>query len=227
MVFALFDGLNSLIPVYVRDVLRTDPTNSVYILAPGGIGFLAGSVLGPWLMNRRGERALAVMAMVILSLGFMLFGLVDLVAPLLAPFSPLRLLGLVGIELSPQVEAVGLISILTALGSTSAGAAVQTYINRYVILARQAPTFGMQEVLDSALTLFAVLALGAIATLIGSRLVFIIAPPLIVVIVIWLIGLCFRVTAQDPPEARAILNALFDTTRTSAPYPPDDPASRS
>ncbi|MCC7024026.1 MAG: MFS transporter [Thermomicrobiales bacterium] len=227
MVFALFDGLNTLIPVYVRDVLRSDPTNSVYILAPGGIGFLAGSVLGPWLMDRRGERTLAVMAMAILSLGFMLFGLIDLVAPLLAPISPLRLLGLVGIQLTPQIEAVGLISILTALGSTSAGAAVQTYINRYVILARQAPTFGMQEVLDSALTLFAVLTLGMVATLIGSRLVFIVAPPLIIAVVVWLIRIAFRVTAQDPPEARAILHALFDTARTTAPYPPDDPASRS
>jgi MFS family permease len=218
MVFALFDGLNTLIPVYVRDVLHSDPTNSVFILAPGGIGFLAGSAIGPWLMDRKGERALAVMAIAILSLGFMLFGLIDLVAPILAPFSPLRLLGLVGVELSPQIQAVGLISILTALGSTTAGAAVQTYVNRYVLLARQAPTFGMQEVLDSGLTLFAVLTLGMVATLLGSRLVFILAPPLIVVVVLFLIRICFRVTEQDPPEARAILRALFDTTRTTKPY---------
>lgn len=218
MVFALFDGLNTLIPVYVRDVLNSDPTMSVYILAPGGIGFLAGSIIGPWLMDRKGERALAVMAIAILSLGFMLFGLVDQVAPILAPISPLRLLELVGIQLSPQIQAVGLISILTALGSTTAGAAVQTYVNRYVLLAKQAPTFGMQEVLDSALTLFAVLALGMIATVLGSRLVFIVAPPLIIAIVLYLIRVCFRVTAQDPPEARAILRALFDTSRTTAPY---------
>lgn len=218
MVFALFDGLNTLIPVYVRDVLNSDPTNSVFILAPGGIGFLAGSAIGPWLMDRRGERALAVMAIAILSLGFMLFGLIDLVAPILAPFSPLRLLGLFGVDLSPQIQAVGLISILTALGSTTAGAAVQTYVNRYVLLARQAPTFGMQEVLDSALTLFAVLTLGTIATLLGSRLVFIVAPPLIVAIVLYVIRVCFRVTDQDPPEVRAILRALFDTARTTKPY---------
>jgi MFS family permease len=218
MVFALFDGLNTLIPVYVRDVLNSDPTNSVFILAPGGIGFLAGSAIGPWLMDRRGERALAVMAIAILSLGFMLFGLIDLVAPILAPFSPLRLLGLFGVDLSPQIQAVGLISILTALGSTTAGAAVQTYVNRYVLLARQAPTFGMQEVLDSALTLFAVLTLGMIATLLGSRLVFIVAPPLIVAIVLSVIRVCFRVTDQDPPEVRAILRALFDTARTTKPY---------
>jgi hypothetical protein len=71
----------------------------------------------------------------------------------------------------------------------------------------------MQEVLDNALTLFAVLVLGVLATVLGSRLVFIIAPPLIVGIVIVLIRVCFRVTEQDPPEARAVLRALLRMDR--------------
>jgi MFS family permease len=212
IVVALFDGLNTLMPVYVRDVLDVDPTSTVYILAPGGIGFLAGTAIGPWLMDRRGERALGVGALMLLSLGFILFGLIDLVAPFLAPFSPLRLLSLFGVSLSQEIEAAGFISMFTALGSTGAGAAAQTYVNRYVILARQSSTFGMQEVLDNALTLFAVLALGGLATLLGSRLVFIAAPPLIIGLVVWLIRVCFRVTERDPPEARAILRALLQTT---------------
>ena len=217
MVLGLFDGLNTIMPVYVRDVLGSNPTNTVYILAPGGIGFVIGTALGPWLMDRRGERALGVMALLVLSLGFILFGLIDLVAPLLAPFSPLRLLGLVGIEMSPQMQAAGLISIFTALGSTGAAAAVQTYINRYVLLARQPSTFGMQAVLDNALALFAVLVFGAIATVLGPRIVFVVAPPLMIAVVIWLIRVCFRVTDQDPPRARAILRALLDTSRPAAP----------
>jgi MFS family permease len=217
IVLGLFDGLNTLMPVYVRDVLHSNPTNTVYILAPGGIGFAVGTVLGPWLMDRRGERALGVMALMVLSLGFVLFGLIDLVWPILAPLSPLRLLGLVGIQLSPQIQAAGLVSILTALGSTGAAAAVQTYVNRYVLLARQPATFGMQEVLDNAVTLIAVVAFGFIATALGSRVVFVVAPPLLVAIVIWLIRGSFRVTEQDPPEARAILRALLD--RSLEPMP--------
>ncbi len=217
MVLGLFDGLNTVMPVYVRDVLGSNPTNTVYILAPGGIGFLVGTALGPWLMDRRGERALGVMSLVVLSLGFMLFGLIDLVAPLLARFSPLRLLELVGISLSPQMQAAGLISIFTALGSTGAAAAVQTYVNRYVLLARQPSTFGMQEVLDNSLALFAVLTFGMIATVLGPRLVFVIAPPLMVVVAVWLIRVCFRVTEQDTPQARLILHALLDTSRPEPP----------
>jgi MFS family permease len=227
MVMALFEALNTLMPVYVRDVLRTDPTNTVFILAPGGIGFLAGTVLGPWIMDRRGERALAVIALLLLSLGFVLFGLINQVAPLLAPFSPLRLLELFGFALSPQIKAAGLISIFTALGSTSALAAVQTYVNRYVLLSRQASTFGMQEVLDNALILFAVLAFGLTASLVGSQFVFLAAPPLIVAVVVWLIRVCFRVTEQDQPEARAILRVLLDTSRGEPPLGPrESPSAR-
>jgi MFS family permease len=219
MVLALFDGMSTLMPVYVRDVLQTDPTNTVYILAPGGIGFFVGTMLGPWLMDRRGERALGVMSLAALSLGFVLFGLIDVVAPFLAPISPLRLLGLFGIELTPEIEAAGLISILTALGSTGAGAAVQTYVNRYILFAHQAATFGMQEVLENALTLFAVLSLGGLASQLGSRLVFVVAPPLILALVVGLIRVGFRITAQDTPETRAILRALLATSRPEAATP--------
>jgi MFS family permease len=212
IVVALFDGLNTLMPVYVRDVLGEDPTNAAYILAPGGIGFMVGTALGPWWMNRRGERAVGVMGLAILSLGYVLFGLIDIVAPFLALVSPLRLLDLFGFTLTPEIEAAGLISILTAFGSTGTGAAVQTYVNRYVLLARQATTFGMQEVLDDAMTLFAVLTLGALATGLGPRLAFIVAPPLIVLVVVGLIRMGFHVTAQDPPQTRVILNALLNTS---------------
>lgn len=217
MVVALFDGLNTLVPVYMRDVPDTDPTKSAFILAPGGIGFFLGTLLGPWWMNRRGERAVGVMALAILCLGFALFGMIDVVAPILAPVSPLQILEPFGFEMTPQIKAAGLISILTAFGSTGAGAAVQTYVNRYVMLARQATTFGMQEVLDNTLTVFAILVFGGLATSFGTRLVFLIAPPLLVLVVVGLIRIGFRLTAQDTPETRVILRALLTPSTQRKP----------
>lgn len=217
MVVALFDGLNTLVPVYLRDVLDTDPTKAAYILAPGGVGFFLGTILGPWWMNRRGERAVGVMGLATLSLGFALFGMIDTVAPFLAPISPLQVLGRFGIEVTPQIEAAGLISILTAFGSTGAGAAVQTYVNRYVLLARQASTFGMQEVLDNTLTLFAILVFGGLATSFGPRVVFLVAPPLLILVVVGLIRMGFRITAQDSPQTRVILHALLTTASQRKP----------
>ncbi|HEX5498950.1 MAG TPA: hypothetical protein VFX03_06980, partial [Thermomicrobiales bacterium] len=60
--------------------------------------------------------------------------------------------------------------------------------------------------------LFAVLALGTIATVFGSRIVFIVAPILVVVVVVWLIQASFRLTERDTPEARRVVQALFHST---------------
>ena len=60
---ALFEGFNSLIPVYVREVLHEDPANSIYIFAPAGIGYLIGAVGGPWLIHWFGERKLAIISL--------------------------------------------------------------------------------------------------------------------------------------------------------------------
>ena len=38
IVTALFEAFNTLIPVYVRDVLNADPANAVYIFVPAGTG---------------------------------------------------------------------------------------------------------------------------------------------------------------------------------------------
>lgn len=77
----------------------------------------------------------------------------------------------------------------------------------------------MQEVLDNTLTLFAILTFGGLATSFGPRVVFLIAPPLLVLVVVWLIRIGFRLTAQDTPQARAILRALLTTSTRREPIP--------
>src|SRR5690606_14671036 len=62
---SLFEAFNTLMPVYVRDVLHSDPTNAVYIFAPAGIGFLIGMLLTPRLIDLIGSRQLAVAAVFI------------------------------------------------------------------------------------------------------------------------------------------------------------------
>ncbi|MFT4039566.1 MAG: MFS transporter, partial [Thermomicrobiales bacterium] len=167
----LFEGFNTLIPIYIRDVLDANPALTVFILAPGGLGAFLGTIVGPGLMQRRGERSVALVALAVLTLSFALFGLIDQVAPLIAPFSLLRLTQLFGIDLGPTIQAAGMIAILTSFGSTGATAAVQAYINRFVFLERQASTFGMQNVIESAISLLAVLVLGTLASVVGSRVV--------------------------------------------------------
>ncbi|MCA9876655.1 MAG: MFS transporter [Thermomicrobiales bacterium] len=222
----LFEGFNTLIPIYIRDVLQANPALTVFILAPGGLGAFLGTVVGPGLMQRRGERSVALMALALLTLSFALFGMIDQVAPLISQFSLLRVTSLVGIDLNPEVQAAGMIAILTSFGSTGATAAVQAYINRYVFLERQASTFGMQNVIESAVSLLAVVVLGALASLVGSRAVFIVAPIFLTFALVLLIRFGLRTTQEEYASTRVVLHSLFgkDAPAEAAPGTPVSPA---
>ena len=205
----LFEGFNTLIPIYIRDVLDANPALAVFILAPGGLGAFLGTVAGPNLMQRRGERSVALLALALLTLSFALFGMIDQVAPIISQFSLLRLTSFIGLELNPKVEAAGMIAILTSFGSTGATAAVQAYINRFVFLERQASTFGMQNVIESAVSLLAVLVLGALASLVGSQAVFIFAPIFLTFALVLLIRFGLRATQVEHASTRVVLKDLF------------------
>lgn len=207
-VLALFDGINSLMPVYVRDVLGIDPAAAVWVMAPGAFGFALGTVLGPPFVVRIGERPLLAVALLTMFSGAIGFAFVDRLAPLLAPLSPLRLLGgLFGIEAPRQVLAASMLAIPAAFGSTLGGASVQTYVNRRVPLAEQGATFGRQEVIENALTLTMILLLGIVATLVGPRLVFLVGPPVLFLIVLALIRYAYSVSGDAPPSYRTAAGA--------------------
>lgn len=211
IVVAMFEAFNTLIPVYVRDVLEADPANAVYIFAPAGIGFLIGTFATPKLIHSIGERRLILGSLLLLSVSMVLFGLVELVAPVLAPFSPLRLLAwLFDADINDKVLAASLIAVPANFGSTAAGAAVQVYVNRVVPLARQGATFGLEEVQENALTLVAVLALGAIANVVGPAVVFVFTPIVAVGAVIWMLEYSYRETAGDRISYRDAFGMLGD-----------------
>ena len=181
-----------MIPVYVRDVLNADPTNAVYIFAPAGIGFLIGMLGTPRLIRQFGARKLAVFSAAIMSVAMVLFGIINVVSPILAPISPLRLLGwLFGIEISDGVLAASLIAVPANFGSTAAGASVQTYINARLPIERQGATFGMQEVQENVFTLLLVLGVGAVSSAFGPQVVFVTAPLIVLALVVGLIRYSF------------------------------------
>jgi MFS family permease len=190
---ALFEGFNSLIPVYVREVLHEDPANSVYIFAPAGIGYLLGAVGGPWLIHWLGERKLAILSVFLMAIGSLLLGSIGAVDTFFARFSPLRLLEpFVDLNLSDAVLAAGVIAIPTNLGSTASGQAVQVYINKRVPVMQQGGIFGLQSVQQNAFNLAAVLLLGVIASLAGPQYIFLMAPFIVGVIVLGMVRYSLR-----------------------------------
>ena len=213
IVVAMFEAFNTLIPVYVRDVLDADPADAVYIFAPAGIGFLIGTFLSPKMIARYGERRLAMFALLCLSISMFLFGIVEAVAPVLAPFSPLRIfVWLFDADINDKVLAASLIAVPANFGSTAAGASVQVYINRRVPQVRQGATFGLEEVQENALTLVAVVALGAIANVVGAQLVFIFTPIVAIGAVIWMIDYSYKQTLNVELSARESFEMLRDVS---------------
>lgn len=221
----LFEGFNTLIPIYIRDVLQANPALTVFILAPGGLGAVVGTIVGPWLMDRRGERVLALVALVVLTSSFVLFGLIDQVTWLFAAISPLRLLNLFGMAPPPGVQAAGMIAILTSFGSTAAAAAVQAYVNRYVFLVKQPSTFGMQSVIESAVSLLAVVGLGVLASVIGSKMAFIVAPLVLIALLVVVIQYGVRAAEREKPAARMVLRELFDAAPREGSPESGEPAA--
>jgi MFS family permease len=209
IIVALFDGISTLMPVYTRDVLGIDPVNLVYIMAPGAFGFIAGSIFGPWLLARLGERPAAALGLFSMLVGSVGFFLIDLIAPVFGPFSPLRVVEFFGIEPSNTVLAASLLSIPLSFGSTLGGSAVQTYINRRVPLARQGSTFGRQELMDNATTLFMIGLLGVLGTVLGPRLVFLVAPALLLVGVAALVRYAFAHAGEVRPGFGDVVSGLL------------------
>ncbi len=199
---ALYQGINTLFPVYVREVLHQDPTNSIYIFAPSGVGYLIGAFGSPFFIRWFGERA-----------GGGLVAGADggwddacsarssLVAGPLAVISPLRLVNLIsGVQLSDAVLAAGVAAIPANLGSTAASQAVQVYVNRNVPVRTQGGIFGLQEVQENALNLITVFLLGLVATVIGPQYVFLLAPIVVIGAVLGLVRYSFRHTTGETPE---------------------------
>jgi predicted MFS family arabinose efflux permease len=219
IVVALFESFNTLVPVYVREVLDTDPANSVYIFAPAGLGFLVGTFLTPPLIRRWGERRLAIASLICMASSMALFGVIDLVAPFLAPISPLRLLELFGISISDEILAASVIAIPLNFGSTASGAAVANFINRRVPVLRQGATFGLQETQENALILVSVITLGAISNLTGPEAVMIVAPIVIVAFVVALLRYSYRGDATTALTRREALEMLASDDDDATPLP--------
>ena len=210
IVSALGESFSSMIPVYVREVLDADPTYSVYIFAPAGIGFLIGMLTAPWLIEKYGARKVGFASFVITAVGIMLYGFIDVVAPVLGPISPTRLFELFGVDLSNAMLAAGFLALPANFGSTSVSTCVQTYINRRVPVQNQGGVFGMQRVVYNAVTIVAMLVLGLIATLLGSQIVFILAPIVVVSIVAWLLRYSYRLVGKGAPGSHALLDDFWN-----------------
>jgi MFS family permease len=233
---ALLQSVTALVPLFVRDVLEVDPTNSVYVFILSGAGFFVGAAISPKLIKKFGERHVAIWSLVVMAVSFALFSVIELIDKPLAAVSPLRLANLfLDTNLSDAILATGLLAFPANLGSTMCLQAVQVYINRTVPENQQGGVFGLQQVQENAFNLIAILVLGGIATITGPQRIFLFAPIVVGVLGLALITYSFRHSTGKTPRLSQSIDFLIDdvppdeihnvTSRESKAGSPDDTPS--
>lgn len=208
---ALLNGVTALVPLFVRDVLHQDPTNSVYIFILSGVGFFVGAAISPKVIGKFGERRVAVSSLLLMAVSIVLLSMIDAVDKPLALISPLRLVHLFSdTHMSDAVLAAGLIAFPANLGSTMCIQSVQVYINRNVPQSQQGGVFGLQQVQENALNLIVILVLGLAGMVIGPQYVFFFAPIVVGALALGLISYTFRHTTGKTPSISESIGFLTE-----------------
>ncbi len=208
---SLLHGVTALVPLFVRDVLDSDPANSVYIFFLSGVGFFVGAAISPRLIRVYGERRVAVVSLVLMATSIILLAFIDAVAKPLSFLNPFQLTNYFDLtDMSDAVLAAGVISFPANLGSTMCLQAVQVYINRTVPENQQGGIFGLQQVQENALNLIVIMLLGGLAALTGPQYIFFFAPIVVGLVGLALIAYSYRHTTGQLPGLGTSIHFLTE-----------------
>ncbi len=203
-------------PSYVRDVLHADPTNTVYVFAPAGVGALVAMAVAPRLIDRIGERMSAAIGFLVATVSLFLLGAIDVVSPALAPISA-EAFGLFGVDPGDEVRAAGSISLFAGFATSLTAVAVQTYINRRVPVLQQGRTFGLQNVLTNAAAMVPLLALGGLAVRTGVEPILLVAPWIVLVGAYALIIVASHYAGREAPTGLEVLSTFWEEPTRASP----------
>jgi MFS family permease len=199
----------ALAPIYVRDVLENDPTNTVYVMGPAGIAMTLAIVLAPWCIGLVGERTTAALGFSLVVLALFSLGMVEgNAAVVVDPVNPLRLVGLVGLGLNESLRTVAFLSVPLGLGVGITDNAVKTHISRRVPLSLQGRTFAVRNTLESGIAIVPLLTRSGLASMIGVSAVLILAPIALYLFVILLLGISHRY-GIDVGDPKALVTISF------------------
>lgn len=207
----------ALAPVYVRDVLDRDPADTVFVLGPAGVASTASLLVTPVLIQWRGERVTAVFGFGLVVIALVALGLVGRdIAAVVDPLNPLRLGELIGLGLSSDVRTAAWLSVPLGLGTGLTGNAVKTYVNRRVPFAFQGRTFAAESVLQSGIAIVPLLAVSALASLVGVSTVLVLTPLGIYGLVLFLISLSRRFGGEPATPRGLVFSTFWDETHEDA-----------
>jgi hypothetical protein len=202
--------LQTLGPRYVQSVLEVDAADAAYVFAPSAIGLVAALLLAPYLMKLSGERMAALGGFFLTATALFLLGIVGGVGAVVDPVNPLRLVGVLGIDLQERLRTAALVAIPLAFGVSLTATSVQTYINRRVPIAFQGRTFAMQNWLKNGSAIIPLLLVGAAATQFGVDNVLLATPLILLAVAYTLIFMSIRMAGLAPPSRLQVLESFWE-----------------
>ena len=160
--------IGMLAPGYVSRVLGIRADDAVLVMAPAGVGMLAGITMLPRLTRRWAKELLSNMGIFITATVLYLLGIIGKIGHLLLPRGILYRIGLVGLP-----EDAGLVSIVMTLalalgiGYAVVNVAAQTLIQERVPIDLRGRVFATQFAFANAAAVLPLLFFGSLADLIG------------------------------------------------------------
>ncbi len=212
--------LQTLAPRYVVEALHADAANTAYVFAPSAVGLVVALLSAPSIIRIRGERYAAIVGLAFAAVSLFLLGDVEDVGRALDSVNPIRLAGVVGLDLSRPLRTAGLLAMPLAFGVSLAATSVQTYINRRVPLAYQGRTFAMQSALRNGSAVFPLLLLGGAAAQFGVEPVLLISPLLLLFTAYALVALSFRFSGLAPHSRLEVMESFWEEPAVKSPPGP-------
>ncbi len=204
-------------PRYVQTVLAVDPADAVYVFAPSSAGLALALLAAPTLIRLRGERASALAGFAVTAISLCLLGFVRRdVAALLDPVNPLRMLSIIGIDMSRALRTASLLVLPLGFGMSLTTMSVQTYINRRVPLLYQGRAFALQSTLKNGSSIVPLLTLGAAASYFGVDVVLIFSPFLLLAVALSLVKLSEYFGGRAPSSRLEVLSSFWEEPPVTA-----------
>jgi DHA3 family macrolide efflux protein-like MFS transporter len=172
----LMKSLVVLMPHYARDVLDLAPENSVFIATPAAVGAILGLALVPLLSWFIRPGRLVTLGLLIFIAGLVGLGLVYYAADAVQQELRLNLSGIQDrLGISSVVTMTMLLSVPLGLAFTVVSVGARTVFNRRTPPELQGRVFATQSALADLASVPPLLAVGAVADLVGVRVVLLVA----------------------------------------------------
>lgn len=199
----------TLAPRFTQQVLELSPEFSVFVFGPAVVGMLSGLALVPRITHRVRPRVLVLCGFLLMVVSLLTIGSVNAITDALRSFNPLGLYDPGPLGRGPLAHSDGrlgtvmLLAVPLGFSFSVVQVAANTFLNERVPLGMQGRVFALQGAVKNATAIVPLLALGALASIVGVRPVLIVAPLLILFLALYGASKSAQLAGRRPPTAPA------------------------